>query len=112
MHPIAQSLPVHPRLLRCLGSRIAIQHQRDRQQAPNLRPVTTLARDRLQLRRRVCSIRAIANACPTRSYPRESAPETIESDILQIGNLEASVRSRDPDAAKLSDVDLIEAGLN
>jgi hypothetical protein len=49
---------------------------------------------------------------PSDATSRESAPETIESDILQIGNLEASVRSRDPDAAKLSDVDLIEAGLN
>lgn len=53
MHPIAQRLSVHPRLLRRLGSRVPIQHKGDRQQAPNLRSVATLARDRPQLPRRV-----------------------------------------------------------
>jgi hypothetical protein len=36
----------------------------------------------------------------------------VESDLNRFGNLEASVRSCDTDAAKRADGDLIEAGLN
>jgi len=36
----------------------------------------------------------------------------VESDLPRFGNLEASVRSRDADAAIRRGGDLIEAGLN
>jgi hypothetical protein len=39
-------------------------------------------------------------------------PDAIESELRLFGNLEASVRSRDADAAIRRGGDLIEAGLN
>jgi len=39
-------------------------------------------------------------------------PVIHESKKIRFGNLEASVRSREADAAKRSGGDLIEAGLN
>ena len=52
----------------------------DRQQAPNLRLVATLARDRPQLPRRVI-IRVIDKACIIDATSRESAPQKIKSAI-------------------------------
>jgi len=39
-------------------------------------------------------------------------PDAIESELRLLGNLEASVRSRNTDAASCSERELIEAGLN
>ena len=66
-----------------------ILHKGDRQQAPDLRPVATLARDRPQNPHAVRSIRVIANACSIRCYlPRIGAAED------RIRNLRISAKRR------------------
>src|SRR5450432_2612462 len=54
MHPITQGLPVHAVLLGRFGARTALQHQRDRKNAANLRAIVALAGETPKFRR--CSV--------------------------------------------------------
>jgi len=85
--------------------RIALDALTAKRAAASRQDIPPAIDDSTRLRRSVDSALAMSAGLPIPG-------RQLESDQLHLGNLEASVRSRDSGDTKRSDRDLIEAGLN